>query len=89
MFSQNDYYKLRYKYLPTYCSEKMLVHAKQYLFDDFLKKELFYNRYPCDLSNCQYAALFAQQIFGGKIHGNKDHQFIIVNNNSLLMRFSR
>lgn len=57
--------------------------AKQFIFDKWQQRAVEYGReeVPFDLSGaCKFASLFAQQVFGGNLKGNKLHQFVELEN---------
>lgn len=64
--------------LPTL---KNIKKAKEFIFSKWKERALEKNKpEPTNLDNaCKFASLFALEIFGGKLRGNSEHQWIEIN----------
>lgn len=60
--------------------------AKSFLLNKWHDRAKEWGRdIPNDLSGaCKFASLFAQKLFGGKIRGNKNHQFVQLENGKVI-----
>lgn len=64
--------------LPT---DKNIELARKFVFKKWQERALEMGRCtPTDLSySCKFTSQFAQKLFGGKLQGNKQHQFLNLN----------
>jgi hypothetical protein len=72
--------------LPLPATPELVARAQQFILRKW--RERAQERQvsePTDLSSaCKFASLFAQQIFGGQLRGNWDHQYVVLPNGQRL-----
>ncbi len=71
-------------YLPA--TPENIERAKAFVFEKWKERAAERGQpEPADLSYaCKFSSLFAQQIFGGEIQGNANHQFLRTPNGQIL-----
>ncbi len=59
--------------------------ARQFLFEKWKERAVEKGYEVSDLSNaCKFASLFAQKLFGGKLQGNWNHQFVVSDSGQII-----
>ena len=63
-----------------------IAMAKAFVMEKWIERAIELGRpTPIDLSNsCKFSSMFAQAIFGGRLEGHVDHQFVRLTDGSIL-----
>ena len=68
--------------LPIPATPKNIELAKKFVFKKWQERAKERGAEVSDLSSsCKFSSMFAQRIFGGKIRGNYEHQYLLLNGN--------
>ena len=78
------YHQLLENIIPA--TPENITKAKEFVFRKWQERAKELGRpEPTDLSSsCKFGSLFAQKIFGGKLQGNYDHQYVVLANGQII-----
>lgn len=70
---------------PIPATPENIARAKAFVFGKWRERATERGHTVDDLSGaCKFSSLFAQRVFGGKIKGNHDHQYVVLDDGQIL-----